>query len=192
MAYCLMAPSHYLCQCWFIIKVFYGIHLRAITLEMLPALVSVCLCLQAGREWVAGEGGHAGGVCHQSERSLQGGLLTLTQGTPEGTQRHWESMRRVSSHWPWANSNGRGSKSSLAFHNRNSVTVVCILTAIKQLALRTLLSVCLSVCYSFFTMFLSSYHHEIFRSYYKWQKWCPCKRSRSEVKGQGPWGQNSI
>ena len=33
-----------------------------------------------------------------------------------------------------------------------------------------------------FTMFLSSYHHEIFRSYYHWQKWCPCKRSRSEVK----------
>ena len=31
-------------------------------------------------------------------------------------------------------------------------------------------------------MFLSSYHHEFFRSYYHWQKWCPCKRSRSEVK----------
>ena len=34
-------------------------------------------------------------------------------------------------------------------------------------------------------MFLSSYHPEIFRSYYYWQTWCPCKRSRSEVKGQG-------
>ena len=31
-------------------------------------------------------------------------------------------------------------------------------------------------------MFPSSYHHEIFRSYYQWQKWCPCKRSRSKVK----------
>ena len=40
-------------------------------------------------------------------------------------------------------------------------------------------SVCLSVCHVFFTMFLSPYHHEIFRSYYQWQKWCPCKRSRS-------------
>ena len=29
-------------------------------------------------------------------------------------------------------------------------------------------------------MFVSSYHHEIFRSYYHWQKWCPCKRSRSQ------------
>ena len=29
---------------------------------------------------------------------------------------------------------------------------------------------------------LSSYHHEIFRSYYQWQKWCPCKRPRSKVK----------
>ena len=31
-------------------------------------------------------------------------------------------------------------------------------------------------------MFPSSYHHEIFRSYYQWPKWCPCKRSRSKVK----------
>ena len=51
-------------------------------------------------------------------------------------------------------------------------------------------SVCLSVCDAFFTMFPSSYRHEIFRSYYQWQKWCPCKRSRSEVKGQGHRGQN--
>ena len=47
------------------------------------------------------------------------------------------------------------------------------------------LSVRLSVCHTFFTMFPSSYHHEIFRSYNHGQKWCPCKRSRSEVKGQG-------
>ena len=33
-------------------------------------------------------------------------------------------------------------------------------------------------------MFLSSYHHEIFRRYYHWQTWYPCKRSRSKVKGQ--------
>ena len=45
--------------------------------------------------------------------------------------------------------------------------------------------VCPSVRHTFFTLFPSSYHHEIFRSYYQWQKWRPCKRSRSEVKGQG-------
>ena len=39
-------------------------------------------------------------------------------------------------------------------------------------------------------MFLSSYHHEIFKSYYQWQKWCPWERSKSEVKGQGHRGQN--
>ena len=33
-----------------------------------------------------------------------------------------------------------------------------------------------SVCHTFLTMFPSSYHHEIFRSYYQWQKWRPCKR----------------
>ena len=42
-----------------------------------------------------------------------------------------------------------------------------------------------SVRHTFFTMFPSSYHPEIFRSYYQWQMWCPCKRSTSEVKGQG-------
>ena len=44
------------------------------------------------------------------------------------------------------------------------------------------LSVCLSVCHTFLIMFPSSYHHEMFRMYYQWQKWRPCKRSRSEVK----------
>ena len=51
-----------------------------------------------------------------------------------------------------------------------------------QAALRTLLSVRPSVCHTFFTMFLLSYHHEIFRSYYQLQKSYPCKRSRSKVK----------
>ena len=36
--------------------------------------------------------------------------------------------------------------------------------------------------HTFFTMFPSSYHHEMFRSYYHGQKWCPCKRSRSKAK----------
>ena len=43
------------------------------------------------------------------------------------------------------------------------------------------LSVCPSVCRTFLTMFPSSYHHEIFRSYYPWQKWRPCKRSKVKV-----------
>ena len=46
------------------------------------------------------------------------------------------------------------------------------------------LFVCPSVCHTFLTMFPLSYHHEIFRSYYQSQRWLPCKRSRSEVKGQ--------
>ena len=52
------------------------------------------------------------------------------------------------------------------------------------------LSVRLSVCHTFLTMFPSSYHLEIVRSYYQWQKWRPCKRSRSEVKGQGHRGHD--
>ena len=41
-----------------------------------------------------------------------------------------------------------------------------------------------SVQHTFFTMFPSSYHHEIFKSYYHWQKWCPCKKSRSQSSKQ--------
>ena len=71
--------------------------------------------------------------------------------------------------------------------------VASFLAATKQLyewfspsvCLSVRLSVRPSVCHTFLTMFPSSYHHEIFRSYYQWQKWRPCKRSRSEVKGQG-------
>ena len=44
------------------------------------------------------------------------------------------------------------------------------------------LSVCLSVRHTFFTMFPSSYHHIIFRSYYHGQEWCPCIRSRAGSK----------
>ena len=72
---------------------------------------------------------------------------------------------------------------------------ICIfLAATKQLCKwyfpSVRMSVCLSVRHTFLTMFPSSYHHEIFRSYYQWQKWRPCKRSRSEVKGQGHRGHN--
>ena len=83
-----------------------------------------------------------------------------------------------------------------------SKSVAAFLAATKQLyewfspsvrpsvRLSVCLSECLSVCHTFFTMFLSSYHHEIVSSYYQWKKWCPCKNSRSEFKGQGHRGQN--
>ena len=64
-----------------------------------------------------------------------------------------------------------------------------------QAALRTILSVCPSARLSvtpFSQCFLSSYHHEILRSYYHWQNRCPCNRSRSEVKSQGHRVQNKF
>ena len=61
---------------------------------------------------------------------------------------------------------------------------------VQSVRLSVRLSVRPSVRHTFLTMFPSSYHHEIFRSYYQWQKWRPCKRSRSEVKGQGHRGYN--
>ena len=42
-----------------------------------------------------------------------------------------------------------------------------------------------SVCHTLFTMFLKSFHHEMFRDHYSWQKWCPCHRPRLDFKGQG-------
>ena len=50
--------------------------------------------------------------------------------------------------------------------------------------------VCLSACHTFFTMFPSWYHHEIFGNDNQPQKWCLCKSSRSEVKSQSYRGQN--
>ena len=61
-----------------------------------------------------------------------------------------------------------------------------------QATLWMVFSVPLSVCHTFLTMFPSSYHPEIFRKYYQWQMWCPFKRSRSEVKGQGHRGHDPI
>ena len=53
-----------------------------------------------------------------------------------------------------------------------------LLFSCDQAALQMVFSVCLSVCpsvrlsvcHTFLTMFPSSYHHEIFRSYYQWLK----------------------
>ena len=50
-----------------------------------------------------------------------------------------------------------------------------------QAALWMVQSVCPSVRHTFLTMFSSSHHHEIFRSYCQWEKWCPCKRSKVKV-----------
>ena len=73
----------------------------------------------------------------------------------------------------------------------SAVSCKIIVFSCDQAALQMVFSVCpsvrLSVCHTFFTMFPSSDHHE---SYYHGQKWCPCKRSRSEVKGQGHRGQH--
>ena len=55
-------------------------------------------------------------------------------------------------------------------------------------------SVCLFVCSS-----VTPFHYVHitvllwdFMRHYQWQKWCPCKRSGSEVKGQGHRGQSPI
>ena len=66
-----------------------------------------------------------------------------------------------------------------------------IIFSCDQAALWMVQSVRPSVRHTFLTMFPSLYHHEIFRSYYQWQKWRPCKKSRSEVKGQGHRGKKN-
>ena len=56
----------------------------------------------------------------------------------------------------------------------------CDQAALKNTSFRP--PVCPSVRRTFLAMFLSSYHPEVFMSYYHWQTWCPCKRSMSKVK----------
>ena len=71
-------------------------------------------------------------------------------------------------------------KEGLSPHLKFMKKLPCKIFSCDKAALRTL-SVCPSIHYTFFTTFLSSYHHEIFRSYYQWQKWYPCKRSKVKV-----------
>ena len=82
---------------------------------------------------------------------------------------------------PWPQTGFRQTRLGLSSMARFSARI--LIFSCDQAALWTVfsvrLSVCLSVCHTFLTMFPSSYHHDIFRSYYQWQKWCPCKRSRS-------------
>ena len=83
-----------------------------------------------------------------------------------------------------------------------SDSILSILAATKQLyemVQSARLSVCLSsqsIRHTFFTMFLSSHHHAVFRSYYHWQKWCPCKSHGQRPKiistVYGPWLQFEI
>ena len=65
-------------------------------------------------------------------------------------------------------------------YNQYEPVDIDFLAATKQLYEWFSPSVRLSLRHTFLTMFPSSYHHEIFRSYYQWQKWRPCKRSRSK------------
>ena len=89
---------------------------------------------------------------------------------------------------PYSKEESSWANKTILFHDGNRYIWKTVFIC-DQAALWMVQSVRLSVRPSardtFFTMFLSSYHHEIFRSYYHWQKWCPCERSRFEVKGQG-------
>ena len=72
-----------------------------------------------------------------------------------------------------------------------AILTVFVIFSCDQAVLWMVQSVCPSVRRTFLAMFPSSYHHEIFRSYYQWQKWRPCKQPRSEVKSQGHRGKKN-
>ena len=69
------------------------------------------------------------------------------------------------------------------------IVFTCIFSC-DQAALQMVFSVCpsvrpsvrLSVCHTFLTMFPSSYHHEIFRSYYQWKVHAKGQGQRSKAK----------
>ena len=107
---------------------------------------------------------------------LASGISSETAVTPRITptevcSRQWVN---ILTHWGWA-------KWSPCCKRLFSCDQAAI-WLVQSVRLSVHLSVCPSVRHTFFTMFPSSYHHEIFRSYYHGQKWCLCKRSRSKVK----------
>ena len=74
------------------------------------------------------------------------------------------------------------------FIRRHNVAICCILVFTNVwvtycvIMLNVRPSACPFLCHTYIIMFLFSYHHEIYHWHYRWQKWCPCKRSRSSVK----------
>ena len=81
----------------------------------------------------------------------------------------------------------------LNFKKNNFPEWTLFLAATKQLYQPSFPSICLSVCPSHFFHYvfiiISSWH---FMSHYNCLMWCPCKRSRSEIKGQSHRGQKQI
>ena len=69
---------------------------------------------------------------------------------------------------------------------RNKRFWALLLAVTKQLLEHFCLSVRVPVCllhiFHYVLILVSSCNSH---SYYQWQKWCPCKRSMSDVKGQG-------
>ena len=63
---------------------------------------------------------------------------------------------------------------------------VCTLFSCEQAARWMVQFIRPSVHHTFFTLFPSWCHHEIFRNYYQWQKWCPCKKSWSRSHRSKP------
>ena len=91
--------------------------------------------------------------------------------------------------WPCGTPSWYTPLSWMILHKQKTFSKMSVcLPVCLSVCLSVCLPVCLSACLSvarIFIMFPSPYHHEIFSFYYHWQKWCPCKRSRSEVKCQG-------
>ena len=136
----------------------------------------------------------------------RGNVHAKDQGQKSRSQRskqilaQFEHVRTVTPVWIhiWQPNDAQ----SLKWHRKCALLFLAATKQIYEWFNPSNLFVCLSVCPSvrpyvrpyvhhiFLTMFPSSYHHEIFSSYYQWQKWRPCKKSRSEVKGQGHRGQH--
>ena len=188
--FCLFACLFVFCCCFlfFCGCVWFGLIFMGVCgkryIKMLPQLwISICF-INHGTLSEFGQGFHL--VCKSRIIIWDFRLLCYSTALPLNTRTPQDAWGQHGTHLgpvPWA---------ATALVIGLCVESVVAFFSCGQAALRTLLSVCPSVCNTFFTMFPSSYHHEIFRSYYQWQKWCPCKRSRSEVKGQGHRGQDPI
>ena len=126
-------------------------------LNVINVMFMVCV-----GDWQVGGGG--GG----------GGLWGFLWWAPSAKRK---DHHRVSSRWSIVSHRSNTGQSSTQYEQIPIILGIWpfwltpfFLAATKQLYKWYFPSVCPSVCHTFLTMFPSSYHHEIFRSYCQWPK----------------------
>ena len=121
--------------------------------------LSPCLC---EIYWIRHQSIMVNGVDIINNRTMEGGMIDIEIGPSD----KWCNCNDVIFQTLMSNGMWRDLISAAG-----AIGHVTLIFSCDQAALWMVQSVCLSVCHTLFTVFPSSYHHEIFRSYFLRQKW---------------------